>query len=72
VYEKIEPITIVCSWCGSADVSRDAWASWDVEKQDWVLSAVFDNGFCHACGVDRSLVEAPIETDAIDATSVAT
>ena len=37
-----ERMRIVCSWCGSAHVSRDAWASWDVAAQDWVLGAVFD------------------------------
>jgi hypothetical protein len=30
-------ITFVCGGCGSSDVSRDAWADPDVEKQEWVL-----------------------------------
>lgn len=55
--DPIERMQIVCSWCGSADVSRDAWASWDVGKQAWVLGAVFDDGFCHACECERSLEE---------------
>jgi hypothetical protein len=55
--DGVERIRIVCSWCGSADVSRDAWASWDVEEQDWVLGAVFDQGFCQACECERGLEE---------------
>lgn len=50
-------ITIVCSKCGSDHVSRDAWADWDVESQDWVLGAVFDAGFCHRCEGEASLAE---------------
>jgi hypothetical protein len=52
-----EQMRIVCSWCGSANVSRDAWASWNVEKQDWELGAVFDAGFCQACECERDLSE---------------
>lgn len=50
-------IRIVCSWCGSTDVSRDAWAAWNVARQDWVLSSVFDAGFCQACECERGLKE---------------
>lgn len=48
---------IACSWCGSTNVARDAWASWDVDAQRWVLGAVFDDGFCHRCESARSLEE---------------
>jgi hypothetical protein len=50
-------ITFVCGWCGSSDVSRDAWADWDVEKQEWVLRQVFDDGFCQTCERLRGLEE---------------
>lgn len=40
---------IACSFCGTENVSRDAWASWDYEKQEWVLQSVFDDVFCHDC-----------------------
>jgi hypothetical protein len=56
--DVVDRIRIVCSWCGSDNVLRDAWASWDVDKQDWVLGAVFDAGFCQACECERSLDEA--------------
>jgi ribosomal protein L37AE/L43A len=31
---------IVCRYCGSHAVLRDAWGSWDLEKQQWVLAEV--------------------------------
>ena len=48
---------IVCGWCGSDRVTRDAWAEWDVAAQAWVLGAVFDDGWCHACECARGLEE---------------
>ena len=51
------PVRIVCAWCESDRVSRDAWADWDAERQAWVLGAVFDDGFCHQCGCVRRLAE---------------
>ncbi|MDQ2893146.1 MAG: hypothetical protein M3R64_08690 [Pseudomonadota bacterium] len=55
-------IDIVCGTCGSTNVSRDAWASWDKATQDWVLGAVFDAAFCHDCEAERSLEEIQIST----------
>ncbi len=51
------PIAIACGHCGSADVSRDAWAAWDETRQEWVLRSVFDYAYCHTCDCERSLVE---------------
>lgn len=50
-------IAIVCGKCGSDQVSRDAWADWDVAKQAWVLGSVFDAGFCHNCEGEARLEE---------------
>lgn len=50
-------IAIVCGTCGSDEVSRDAWADWDVDKQNWVLGTVFDYGHCHKCEGESSLIE---------------
>lgn len=47
-----KPVAIACATCGSPDVSRDAWAEWDVAKQDWALRAVFDAAHCHICDSD--------------------
>ncbi len=45
----------VCSICGSENVRRDAWATWDVETQSWELATVFQAGFCDDCGGIASL-----------------
>lgn len=60
---------IVCSWCRSDRVSRDAWADWDVERQAWVLGEVFDDGYCHRCECEARLIEKPLVDPAV---SVAT
>ena len=48
----------VCGWCGSDQVTRDAWAEWDVAARRWVLGAVFDDAYCHRCEAERSIEEA--------------
>ena len=50
-------LAIICGTCGSDEVSRDAWANWDVAKQEWVLGSVFDAGFCHRCECESRLIE---------------
>ena len=42
-------VRMVCADCGSEDITRDAWAEWNVEAQDWQLGAVFDYAYCHRC-----------------------
>ncbi|HUD92251.1 hypothetical protein [Sphingobium sp.] len=39
----------ICNVCGSDHVTRDAWATWDVEAQDWILEVAFDHAHCHSC-----------------------
>jgi hypothetical protein len=51
------PVTYVCSTCGSDDVSRDAWAEWDVGEQGWVLRTEFDYAQCHRCDCETNLIE---------------
>lgn len=43
-------IKIVCAQCGGENVLRDAYASWDVEAQEWVLSSIYDAFTCDDCG----------------------
>lgn len=50
-------IRIICSQCGSDDVKRDAWATWDEDAQQWVLDNVFDEAWCDACEGSTSLEE---------------
>ncbi len=54
-------LAMICSTCGSDDVSRDAWADWDVRQQDWVLRVAFDNAHCHRCDCETSLVEVEVD-----------
>jgi hypothetical protein len=50
-------VEYICAYCGSNEVSRDAWADWDTKLQSWVLGAVFDYAHCHICGKETSLKE---------------
>ena len=52
-----QKVQMICSHCGSEEVKRDAWAEWDVEKQDWVLSSVYDNTYCEGCEEETTLSE---------------
>lgn len=51
------PIKIVCATCGSEAVRRDAFAEWDYGAQSWVLSNLFDQGYCDDCGGEATLDE---------------
>lgn len=39
-----------CPDCGSTEITIDASATWDNEKQDWVLAGTQDNATCENCG----------------------
>jgi len=53
-------VEYACGTCGSDHISRDAWADWDAETQQWVLGAVFDYAHCHRCEGETSLTERTI------------
>ena len=55
--ESRKRVTFVCEKCGSHLVTRDAWAEWDEEEQEWVLGAAYDYTFCHNCEVETNLLE---------------
>ena len=52
----------VCSTCGSENVLADAYAQWNVEKQDWELANVFDkNSYCGGkCDGECNIVDKEI------------
>jgi hypothetical protein len=52
----------ICSQCAGNTVTRDAWAEWNAQAQDWVLGAAFDYAFCHDCEGETKLVEVDLET----------
>tara|TARA_R110000868_G_scaffold300126_1_gene560527 strand:+ start:52623 stop:52814 length:192 start_codon:yes stop_codon:yes gene_type:complete len=49
----------MCSVCSSEDILADAYAEWNIEKQEWQLQNVFDysGAFCNACDGPTTLVQ---------------
>lgn len=46
----------VCRTCGSDEVVSDAYAAWNVDRQEWEVSATFDKGAtCEKCGGETRL-----------------
>lgn len=58
-------IKIVCSFCGGNNVKRDAWAAWNMEKQQWELCDVYDHGHCEDCEGESHLEDVEV-TDAYE------
>lgn len=59
---------MICGSCGSNDVSRDAWADWDIATQQWVLRVAFDYAHCHRCDAETRISEvelSPPETETL-------
>jgi alpha-D-ribose 1-methylphosphonate 5-phosphate C-P lyase len=56
---KEPKVRMVCETCGSEHVTRDAWAQWDAGAQQWVLGAVYDYAFCHACRKRTHIEDVP-------------
>ncbi len=42
-------VTMICSFCESENVIRDAWVRWDKEKQEWGILQVTDLELCQNC-----------------------
>ena len=53
-------IKMICSKCGSDNVSRDASACWDISTQSWELLAAYDNAYCDHCDEDCDLEEVEV------------
>lgn len=51
----------ICNHCGSTEVLADAWASWDIEKQEWVLHNVFDATYCETCDGEVNITWRPTQ-----------
>jgi hypothetical protein len=52
---------MICRACGSENVLRDAFASWDYDNQRWALHNAFDHAICEDCEGPTSIDE--IETE---------
>ena len=53
-------VTIHCSGCGSEDVLRDCWATWNAELQVWESADLQDHAWCNTCDGETNLVERAI------------
>ena len=55
-------IKMVCPECGDEkNVVKDAYASWDIETQQWVLHSTYTAYDCKACGEeDIEPIEEPV------------
>lgn len=55
-------VRMVCYVCGSENVLRDAYASWNVETQEWELQNVFDAAVCEGrCEGETKIEEVPVD-----------
>lgn len=52
---------MVCGTCGSKLVTRDAWAEWDEDEQEWGLGETYDYSYCHFCDGETRIQELPLE-----------
>ncbi len=62
-------IKMICPYCGSDDVTRDALARWSMPKQKWEVSSELDTMQCEACGREigpDGFDTAPVEADTRD------
>jgi hypothetical protein len=56
-----QKVKMVCDHCGSEDVLADAWASWNIESQEWELSQTFDDKYCENCESSCKVNEEPVD-----------
>jgi len=54
-------IIYICKRCGSDQITFDATAYWDVEKQDFVLTSTQDASWCGGCDGEASVDEVEVE-----------
>ncbi len=58
----MKKVKVVCDDCGGDDcILMDAFAEWDVEKQDWVLQNTFDNSWCRDCDCETNFTYVEID-----------
>lgn len=47
-------IRMVCPECGDKEnVVKDAYASWNIDTQEWVLHSTYESFDCKACGAEE-------------------
>lgn len=54
-------VKMVCATCGGENVKADAYATWNLEAQQWECAQTFDKGaYCDDCDGETSLDEIEI------------
>lgn len=57
-------VKLICRSCGSDDIVSDAYARWNVQTQNWDLSAILDNKICENCEYEKNYCdEIPVEEE---------
>lgn len=46
-------LRLKCKNCGSFAIARDAWVTWNYDKKDWEVLAVYDHMQCLECDSER-------------------
>lgn len=49
-----------CPHCGSNEILKDAYASWNVELQEWQLETTYDTTICNLCEGEVTPIEQPV------------
>ena len=53
---------MICSYCGSENVMADAYAAWNIERQEWELVNTFDKGaVCDDCDGETRIKERELD-----------
>lgn len=61
-HNGVRRIEFRCNLCGSGNVRCDAWAKWDIERQEWQLGETYDQMHCHDCESETSCTDVDIDS----------
>ena len=53
----------VCKYCGSENVLFDAYARWDINKQELVLLSTTEDHYCEDCDGETTIIDEEIITE---------
>ena len=54
-------LQMLCQKCGSAEVVRDATASWNFTRQQWELAGdPCDDAYCEKCDAETKIIEVAV------------
>lgn len=56
-------VSKICKKCSSENVKKDAWCSWDIDKQEWVIESIFDQEYCDSCEGETIIIDKEIKNE---------